>query len=282
MPADDVSDSEEEPMEESESGQESDSDENAPIVVKINGQSHDILAGDEGEALEPPNKRQAIASVKEGVTNGALSAPRWSNPDPYTVLPPVDEAQRKRKDVVKMIRKARIMTGKDPLTEGQVVANDDFVSFGFESDNVASSSTHEEISDSFGIPGAPIGPRAFSSPKKAYEVHPEPASGTSATFSAERPGSTPSFANKPSGRKGTVPPYPDQADALGGRKRTHDDRIKTDQLAPRIKATSSGYRRSEWNPSDDMERTPWIVDDSVFTENSGFRYCVHRPLIYVF
>lgn len=270
MPADDVSDSEEEPMEESESGQESDSDENAPGGVKINGQSRDILGGGEGEALEPPNKRQATASVRGSVINGASSAPRWSNPDPYTVLPPVDEAQRKRKDVVKMIRKARIVTGKDSLTESQVVANDDFVSFGFESDDVASSPTHGEMSDSFSISGAPIGPRASSSPKKSHKAVSELASGTSVNLSAERSG-PPSFANNPPRRKENIPFYPDQSDALGGRKRTHDDHIKTDRLAPRKKTTSRAYRRGEWNPSDDMDRTPWIVDDSVFTENSGFR-----------
>ncbi|KAL9042202.1 MAG: hypothetical protein Q9214_003855, partial [Letrouitia sp. 1 TL-2023] len=201
MPADDVSDSEEEPMEESESGQESDSDENAPDGVKSNGQSHDMLAGDEGEVLEPPNKRQATASVGGSETNGASSAPRWSNPDPYTSLPPVDEAQRKRKDVVKMIRKARIVTGKDSLTESSVVANDDFVSFGFESDDMASSSSHGEMSESLGISGAPIGPRAFSSPKKVYEADPKLAPGTATTFPTRR--------LAPPRRKENAPFYPD-------------------------------------------------------------------------
>src|SRR5277367_5756675 len=38
------------------------------------------------------------------------SALRWSNPGPYTSLPPLEDSQRKRKDVVKLIRKARIET----------------------------------------------------------------------------------------------------------------------------------------------------------------------------
>ncbi|KAL9614909.1 MAG: hypothetical protein Q9167_000651 [Letrouitia subvulpina] len=270
MPADDVSDSEEEPMEESESDQKSDNDGNAPGGVKITEQSRDILAREEGEALEPPNKRQATTSVGESAKNGASSAPRWSNPDPYTVLPPVDEAQRKRKDVVKMIRKARIVTKKDPLTESQAVADDDFVSFGFESDNVASSSTHGETSDSFGISGAPIRLRAFGHPKHFHEADAELAPGTSATLSAERLGPPPSFANNPPRGKENVPFYPDQSDALGGRKRTHDDQIKLNQFAPKNRM-SNGYRRREWNPSDNMDPTPWVVDDSAFTENPGFR-----------
>ena len=58
---------------------------------------------------------------------------RWSNPDPYTSLPPVDDPKRKHKDVVKLIRKARVETTAAP---GMGAANDqDFISFDFDGDD---------------------------------------------------------------------------------------------------------------------------------------------------
>jgi non-canonical poly(A) RNA polymerase PAPD5/7 len=78
-------------------------------------------------------------------------APRWSNPDPYTSLPPVDDSSRKRKDVVKLIRKARVETAAAP---GTVVANDqDFISFDIDDD---------DVDDDLYLPppGAPTGPKS--------------------------------------------------------------------------------------------------------------------------
>ncbi|KAG5301743.1 Poly(A) RNA polymerase cid14 [Histoplasma ohiense] len=80
------------------------------------------------EAAKPPRKKQAI----ESNTGLAANAPKWSNPDPYTVLPPSDENPVKRKDFVKLIRKARIQSSPQPKPEehNAVVLNDDFISFG--------------------------------------------------------------------------------------------------------------------------------------------------------
>jgi non-canonical poly(A) RNA polymerase PAPD5/7 len=52
---------------------------------------------------------------------------KWSNPDPYTVLPAGDVA--KKRDVVKLIRKAKVAVA--PIPNG-LEANEDFISFGFE------------------------------------------------------------------------------------------------------------------------------------------------------
>lgn len=53
-------------------------------------------------------------------------APKWSNPDPYTALPPPDESLAKRKDVVKMIRKAKASGGPAQSNSG---ISQDFISF---------------------------------------------------------------------------------------------------------------------------------------------------------
>ncbi|KKZ57831.1 DNA polymerase sigma subunit [[Emmonsia] crescens] len=88
----------------------------------------DVSSAD--EMSQPPRKKQVTESSAGPVAN----APKWSNPDPYTVLPPSDENPAKRRDVVKLIRKARIQSTQQPKPEepNAVVLNDDFISFGMD------------------------------------------------------------------------------------------------------------------------------------------------------
>ncbi|KEF58877.1 uncharacterized protein A1O9_03720 [Exophiala aquamarina CBS 119918] len=54
-------------------------------------------------------------------------APKWSNPDPYTSLPPVQSGEvAKRKDVLRMIRKARLDADRTTKLTAQ---QDDYISF---------------------------------------------------------------------------------------------------------------------------------------------------------
>jgi non-canonical poly(A) RNA polymerase PAPD5/7 len=57
-------------------------------------------------------------------------APRWSNPDPYTALPPPSESTGVKKDVVQLIRKAKNQAAEKAIGNNAVAANDDFISFG--------------------------------------------------------------------------------------------------------------------------------------------------------
>jgi non-canonical poly(A) RNA polymerase PAPD5/7 len=104
----------------------------------------DISAsGDEGDR----SKRLRL----EANSTVTSETPRWSNPDPYTSLPPVDDSSRKRKDVVKLIRRARVETAATP---GMVVANDqDFISFDFDGDDV-------DANLYLPPPDAPTGPKS--------------------------------------------------------------------------------------------------------------------------
>lgn len=61
----------------------------------------------------------------------APPGPKWSNPDPYTALPPPDESLAKRKDVVKMIRKAKASGDPGQSNAGN---GEDFISFNFDED----------------------------------------------------------------------------------------------------------------------------------------------------
>jgi non-canonical poly(A) RNA polymerase PAPD5/7 len=68
-----------------------------------------------------------VARVHSKVSADGDSVPKWSNPDPYTVLPPPETA--KRVDVVKLIRKAKNDAAEQNNNGNAVAANDDFISF---------------------------------------------------------------------------------------------------------------------------------------------------------
>lgn len=65
----------------------------------------DISDNSDADAAEPASKRARTSAT---ATAAEQEAPRWSNPDPYTALPPPDESTRKKKDMVQLIRKARV------------------------------------------------------------------------------------------------------------------------------------------------------------------------------
>jgi non-canonical poly(A) RNA polymerase PAPD5/7 len=79
-----------------------------------------------------PRKRRAIAiESKDSTPPPPAPTPKWSNPDPYTALPPPDESQHKRVDVVKLIRKAKLQNSMTEAKEKDAVTdNDDFISLG--------------------------------------------------------------------------------------------------------------------------------------------------------
>jgi hypothetical protein len=62
--------------------------------------------------------------------------PQWSNAELYTALPPTEETNRKKKDVVKLIRKARVNASVAVKNTAPVADDADFISFGFDDDSV--------------------------------------------------------------------------------------------------------------------------------------------------
>lgn len=63
------------------------------------------------------------------------AVPKWSNPDPYTSLPPPSETTGVKRDVVQLIRRAKNQIAEKPDSNNAVAANDDFISFGNDPDN---------------------------------------------------------------------------------------------------------------------------------------------------
>ncbi|KAL9628296.1 MAG: hypothetical protein Q9164_007330 [Protoblastenia rupestris] len=70
------------------------------------------LSDDDG--AQRPNKR-------------LRSGPSWSNPDPYTVLPPVTDTPKKKQDVVKLIRRSRV-TPPAQSVNAEAANGEDFIS----------------------------------------------------------------------------------------------------------------------------------------------------------
>ena len=286
MPADDLSDSDEEDMEESDIDDGLQWNDGATDNPTQNGHMDDLssLKVDD-DTIEPPTKRRALVSVAK--VNEEPDIPKWSNPDPYTVLPPVDESQRKRKDVVKIIRKARISTDKAMGAESQVVTNDDFISLGFDKgtssndlNHSSSPSDFESGKDEPGVPGAPTGPRSFRHLTNLYGRNDSCAPGASTpALSVGTLGPPPGLSNgydaTSKQRLARSDSYPDQMAALGSRKRTHDDQIKDDngqKPKPKpLRQASNGSLLHEWVPRGVNEATPWLRDDHRSTKDPGHR-----------
>ncbi|KAL8314906.1 hypothetical protein RB601_002707 [Gaeumannomyces tritici] len=204
----------------------------------------------EGDSEEPSghgNKKRRLAA---GDTSGN-SVPKWSNPDPYTAAPPPDISQQKKKDVVQLIRKARVQpaVGSKPA----VPESADFISCNLDDsddedyvvlrpDNSGRGDQLEASLVSKAPPTAslPRAPTSNSGGKPSGVGHPA------------KPLSLPNR-----------PPPPPPAD-LGSRKRTHDDEIKVPDHAKLKKHStkmSAGVVSPEWQPVHGGNSCPWVTMD---------------------
>jgi non-canonical poly(A) RNA polymerase PAPD5/7 len=225
---------------------------------------------------EQPRKRQARMENKP---SDGDSAPRWSNPDPYTALPPPDESQRKKKDVVKLIRKARVTANSDDSTKAEAVA-DDFISFNFGDDAIEVGDGHVNISDDEsgkGVPGAPTGPR-YSHRQIIQKQMPTSSNvelPRQPTFSAiSIPNKPPSKSSKPLVLDHT------SDSALGSRKRNINDEIKAPPPAPKKSFSlkpSNGNILKEWEIRGNSTGTPWLDIDHSDTANMGV--WLHKEIV---
>jgi non-canonical poly(A) RNA polymerase PAPD5/7 len=225
----------------------SDSDE-ADMDLSSNEEAEPI----ESTANEEPKKKQTRTDLKKSADGD--SVPRWSNPDPYTVLPPVDEAQRKKKDVVKLIRKARIVSGSEDIPKPEATS-DDFISFDFDDESGGDNNDDRSISNCEshpGVAGAPTGPRAYNLRGNSQEEK------------------LPRLDSDPKSSKQldtTTDP------ALGNRKRTIDDNIKAPAPKPlnrpSKKSPAAGHILEEWQVPTESVGTPWCTVDHSLTASMG-------------
>ncbi|KAI1488306.1 hypothetical protein F5X96DRAFT_91182 [Biscogniauxia mediterranea] len=238
----------------------------------------DISDNSDSGAAEPASKRartSAPATTEQDV-------PKWSNPDPYTALPPPDEGTRKKKDMVQLIRKARVEAeGQKPSVSTEAA---DFISLDF-SDDEADSKDDKAINGRSlnslsatveGVPDAPKGPRATTSslpskpPAPAFEAAPRGPRGDQTTSQPSKP-SKKGYKDEP------VDLTP--STSLGNRKRTFDDQIKLPH-APLKKVTKmavGGDIVPVWRPEKGEDPCPWATTDHSATACMGTR--LHKEIM---
>ncbi|KZF22882.1 hypothetical protein L228DRAFT_268260 [Xylona heveae TC161] len=278
----DVSDSEEEDMEmdsdEDEKEQKPSHDESKEIHANSNEHQEEENANSEQNEPENP------------------SAPRWSNPDPYTVLPPPDESQRKKKDMVKLIRKARVNSQKEEAPANPVSTNADFISLDFgdeafneeKQSNVSSDEDEQETSrleDNEPPADAPKEPKRFSHLTNLHgPLTPTPsAPGTDGVTTSSTlgppPGIVPPLSTSQAKSPLDVWPPPTAEAAVGKRKRDFEDldgRPTLKKAKGGKKAGSGGFLVEEWQPQSGADPTPWCTVDHSRTEKMG--YWLHKEV----
>lgn len=271
--ADDMSDSEEELMEESES-----ENDNGGGVSLVTPGAEAILDHVTPDGPERPAKRRALEVKKPIESVGTMS--KWSNPDPYTVLPPIDDTQRKKRDVVKIIRKARVSTEKAVISQSQAAANDDFISFGFEEgdtdteENSTQKPTRNDVrpngSDMLRVP---TGPGQFSHRNNFRDQGlQKPPGSQTAHVSAEAMGPPPGLearANSASNHNSS------QDVDSGKRKPDYNERTRFNPLKRKRtagKEAVTGDLTEDWWPEANTVVTPWLENEKIRqSENAGFR-----------
>ena len=206
----------------------SDSDEAA---MDISGES----GSDDND--EPAAKRPRTMS---SVPDRTQDAPKWSNPDPYTALPPPDETTRKKLDMVQLIRKARVEAeAKKPA----VATEADFISCDLSDDE----GNRKKPVGSRGLPPRPPPPNNAKQQQQQQTPHRQGAQDNPIDLTASA--------------------------SLGNRKRTFDDQIKLPHasLKPVRRMASTGTIVPDWRPVQDEDPCPWAQTDHSATTSMATR-----------
>ncbi|KAK0707711.1 hypothetical protein B0H67DRAFT_602982 [Lasiosphaeris hirsuta] len=229
----------------------------------------DISGDEDGASAEPSHKRARFTTDQSSSGN---SAPKWSNPDPYTALPPPESSQpAKKKDVVQLIRKARVQKEAQSSLPS---AAEEFISCDFSDEE----SDEGDKSASFGVTGAPTGPRSSG----LAPVRESPRGRPSRNDLPPPP--PPALPPPPPPALPPPPPPPSSfrdpsSSALGSRKRTHDDVIKV--LDPKLSkpspAPGKGHILPAWREVKDENPTPWIVEDHSKSVSPGI--WLHKEIV---
>lgn len=202
--------------------------------------------GDNGD--QPSTKR-----TKTGATMpDASAAPKWSNPDPYTVLPPTDMSMAPKKDIVQTIRKAKVDAANKASSANAIKENVDFISFDDFNDEAeeepdAELSEDGEIEDTGGV-------------DLGFDI-------------------TPQFDRAPSVGSPPPPPPPDDSprDTMPFNGYLRPQEVSTVQKnkrkrgpEPSASSSAAGVINPEWI-SDGSNPTPWFRNDAEWTSHVGLQ-----------
>jgi non-canonical poly(A) RNA polymerase PAPD5/7 len=218
-----------------------------------------------------PRKRQKVeSSVPYFVTA------KWSNPDPYTVLPPEDEEPRARKtDVVQLIRKAKIAASEaNDAQKNDISGNVDFVALDSDSDLDEDDADSGEVEEDDSLQSS--SPRDFV---KTHTFTSRIESSTGLTMSyrvqghTQGNGASTSVSNQ-SDMKATTLALPQKPvfHEMTSTKISITDSVK--QNPRKRKLDVDGYQlgdiTSEWAAMSKSTSTPWATIDHSATKEMGF------------
>ncbi|KAH0092792.1 hypothetical protein KCU66_g17073, partial [Aureobasidium melanogenum] len=227
----------------------------------VNRDSH----SDDSEDEHPRAKR---ARVKSKSPESDQAKPKWSNPDPYTVLPPPGESETKKKDVVKLIRKAKIEAAKPaaPAAEGA-----DFISLNFDDDFAQDDSEDEGgVSRSASVGDEPSLPKK---PSFSHLDHLHPDRNIAPPARVEESKGVNMSAPVPLPRLDVWPPPADVHGDPSGRSQYHTGLQRQeakDAVAPVKKENNKKRKRrddvtlgdtiEEWKAPDGTDPAPWFAN----------------------
>ncbi|KAH8598717.1 hypothetical protein B0O99DRAFT_650038 [Bisporella sp. PMI_857] len=219
------------------------------------------MSEDDDEATEPKKKQ---ARITKPSADGD-SVPKWSNPDPYFALPPIDETSRRKKDVVKLIRKARVEAATANKT-GAAAAADDFIAFNFgdEPDD------KEVLKQGPGVEGAPTGPRAQNS--KAINDRKLSQNGAPKQSNLQT-ASNPELGSRKRTIRDEIKDTPTLHQALAANSGLLESAPNIHSLGKGKKPPSNGSIQREWVGS----KTPWIDIDHCDTAKMGV--WLHKEIV---
>ncbi|KAI0183866.1 hypothetical protein EV127DRAFT_486713 [Xylaria flabelliformis] len=251
----------------------SDSDE-VDMDISDNGDS-------DSNAVDRPAKRTRTDSAGPA---SAQDVPKWSNPDPYTALPPPETTRKK--DVVQLIRKARVQAeAQKPAVSTEAA---DFISFDFSDDDnndkvsghvndrVAETLQPDAVNDAAKRPNAPAG-----LPAAPTTLPPKPPVSTMNQTPQQvenlQPTQSQSTLHAKRGSKSSAPVDLTPSASLGNRKRTIDDEILLPAQPPHAplkkvnRMKPSGSVVPIWRPVPGENPCPWAIEDHSGVSNFGTR-----------
>lgn len=253
---DDLSDSQSEAMDIS--------DDDESLSAPAQGRNSNAQEDTSGSEDEHPRAKRARVHSPTAEVAAADSKPKWSNPDPYTVLPCPDGTERKNKDVVKLIRKAKVDASK---SEAPSSTASDFISLNFDD-------VEEDDSESDGESIAQGRSNAQPSFSHLNQLHPDRVSAPSFVAPEADVPSPAGMNSLPAGRLDVWPPPPPETDAAI--RNTYDQALsKQDANDTSANVRKQNRKRKhvetelqlgdiveEWMTPEDADPTPWLNVDA--------------------
>lgn len=232
----------------------------------------DDANGPHSSSEEEGEIRRKRFKVDTGPPAPKPDMPKWSNPDPYSALPPVESVGAPKNDIVQVIRKAKNDVAPRPGMT-QAAENADFISFTLDDDfnnDKASTGQADTLNDASSDASSAMGEFTPLNGGSASNTDPAPSFQLPRSYGGEhklpaRPPPVDLDSGPPSPPPDFVIPSDEELmrQYVGqpkGKKRKHDEQSKG-------KGDITDAWAANWS-----NQSPWCIDDHSQTADVGFRY----------